>query len=429
MGRRSHGWNLEAVQGQGDGGPPFCAWLLEHIMVVLLQLPAELLEGLKPLTEPQASVWGEAMPQEDSPQADPAPFLETLPSSPNAREELMHGLLLLVATGTSGSGEAPKYAGYDARSRQLLQDAARALGVPWHRMAMREAELARSMRLRLEAVQQTAAAEAAAKRSSKLRTWKRRAAGGAAALASGTLVAVTAGLAAPAVLAGVAALGSGMASIGLVTAGGILTASTVLLAGSAGVVVVTTLFGAGGAGLAAYKMDRRLGAVTEFRFLQPSTSMPPPPVPSTPPTTAAIRHRSPMQSDGYTYSPPAMAVGMDSMDTDTDAPASPEGGSWVAAAGARKVAAAAAARFRLPPSMPTTTSEQTQTADGAAEAGVPPLSGAADGSTAADLMGAGVETAPPTSPASLALREAGVDVSIARGDDGLLVTLTLTPNP
>eukprot|EP00964_Phaeocystis_antarctica_P109769 scaffold74188_cov22-Phaeocystis_antarctica.AAC.1 len=115
-----------------------------------------------------------------------------------------------------------------------------------------------------------------------------------------------------------------------------------------------------------------------------------------------------------------MAVGMDSMDADTDAPASPEGGSWVAAAGARKVAAAAAARFRLPPSMPTTTSEQTQTADGAAEAGVPPLSGAADGSTAADLMGVGVETAPPTSPASLALREAGVDVSIARGDDGLL---------
>ena len=44
----------------------------------------------------------------------------------------MHGLLLLVATGTSGGGEAPKYAGYDARSRQLLQDMARALGVPWH---------------------------------------------------------------------------------------------------------------------------------------------------------------------------------------------------------------------------------------------------------------------------------------------------------
>jgi len=51
----------------------------------------------------------------------------------------MHGLLLLVATGTSGGGEAPKYAGYDARSRQLLQDMARALGVPWHTLARREA--------------------------------------------------------------------------------------------------------------------------------------------------------------------------------------------------------------------------------------------------------------------------------------------------
>ena len=130
MGRRSHGWNLEAVQ-PGSDGPPFCAWLLEHIMVVLLQLPAELLEGLKPLTEPQASVWGEAIPQEAMPPlADPAPFLERLPASASAREELMHGLLLLVATGTSGGGEAPKYAGYDARSRQLLQDMARRNGKP-----------------------------------------------------------------------------------------------------------------------------------------------------------------------------------------------------------------------------------------------------------------------------------------------------------
>ena len=90
------------------------------------------------------------MPQEHSPLADPAPFLEMLPASASAREELMHGLLLLVATGTSGSGVAPKYAGYDARSRQLLQDAARELDVPWHRMAMREGELARSMRLHLQ---------------------------------------------------------------------------------------------------------------------------------------------------------------------------------------------------------------------------------------------------------------------------------------
>lgn len=53
MGHRSSGWNMEAVH-PGTDGKPFCAWLLEHIMVVLLQLPAELLEGLKPLTEPQA---------------------------------------------------------------------------------------------------------------------------------------------------------------------------------------------------------------------------------------------------------------------------------------------------------------------------------------------------------------------------------------
>ena len=75
MGRRSHGWNLEPVH-PGSDGPPFCAWLLEHIMVVLLQLPAELLEGLKPLTEPQASVWGEAMPQEQLPGSGLGLFLQ-----------------------------------------------------------------------------------------------------------------------------------------------------------------------------------------------------------------------------------------------------------------------------------------------------------------------------------------------------------------
>lgn len=70
MGHRSHGWNLEAVH-PGTDGKPFCAWLLEHIMVVLLQLPAELLEGLKPLTEPQAR-----------PEPDPRPHPPPLPLSP-----------------------------------------------------------------------------------------------------------------------------------------------------------------------------------------------------------------------------------------------------------------------------------------------------------------------------------------------------------
>ena len=105
MGRRSAGWNLEPVQ---PGDQPFCAWLLEHIMVVLLQLPAELLEGLKPLTEPSAFALGDA-PPEEHPLADPAPFLQTLPESASAREELMHGLLLLVATGTTGTGEEPQF--------------------------------------------------------------------------------------------------------------------------------------------------------------------------------------------------------------------------------------------------------------------------------------------------------------------------------
>ena len=40
---------------------------VDNVRAAARKLPAELLEGLKPLTEPQASVWGEAMPQEAMP--------------------------------------------------------------------------------------------------------------------------------------------------------------------------------------------------------------------------------------------------------------------------------------------------------------------------------------------------------------------------
>ena len=122
MGRRSHDWNLELVDGAG-GARPFCAWLLEHIMIELLQLPAEQLEGLRPLTEPRAVASGAGAPSDDVHFADPAPFVQLLPVAAAEREVLLHGLLLLVATVTSGTGAA---CGYDARTRQLLQAAMRA---------------------------------------------------------------------------------------------------------------------------------------------------------------------------------------------------------------------------------------------------------------------------------------------------------------
>lgn len=80
---------------------------------------------------------------------------------------------------------------------------------------------------------------------------------GSAGLVAGTLFAVTGGLAAPGIAAGVGAL-VGTASTA---------AAVVALTSTA---AVTTIFGVGGAGLAAYKMHRRSQGLTEFEFQKES---------------------------------------------------------------------------------------------------------------------------------------------------------------
>jgi len=78
---------------------------------------------------------------------------------------------------------------------------------------------------------------------------------GAASVGVGALLAITGGLAAPAIAAAaVVAFGSG----GAVVAGAFAT-----------VTVLGTVFGATGAGLAGYKMSRRTSGLTEFSFEQP----------------------------------------------------------------------------------------------------------------------------------------------------------------
>ncbi|MES1909460.1 MAG: hypothetical protein MHM6MM_002191 [Cercozoa sp. M6MM] len=73
--------------------------------------------------------------------------------------------------------------------------------------------------------------------------------GGAAAV-GGTLMAVTGGLAIPALLAGLGALGVG----------------TTFLAGTVGVALLHSLFATAGIGLAGWRMKRRVGDLEEFRF-------------------------------------------------------------------------------------------------------------------------------------------------------------------
>ena len=101
--------------------------------------------------------------------------------------------------------------------------------------------------------------------------WRKRLAVGAIGVASGVAIGLTAGLATPMVVTGLAAVGSGISGLGGVAAGvgATVSATAAMLSGAVGVTVVTTVFGATGAGLASYKMDRRLGDVKEFEFIQP----------------------------------------------------------------------------------------------------------------------------------------------------------------
>ncbi|OIT33269.1 PREDICTED: transmembrane and coiled-coil domain-containing protein 4-like isoform X1 [Nicotiana attenuata] len=163
--------------------------------------------------------------------------------------------------------ESKKYTrrrrGYDARHRVALRLLATWFDIKWIKVEAIETTVACSA---MALLKEEESKEQSRSPKSSWAKWKRRGIIGAAAVTGGTLLAVTGGLAAPAIAAGFGALAPTLgALVPVIGASGF--AAVASAAGSvAGSVAVAASFGAAGAGLTGSKMARRTGDVDEFEF-------------------------------------------------------------------------------------------------------------------------------------------------------------------
>ena len=142
--------------------------------------------------------------------------------------------------------------GYDARIRTIISSFATRLNIRLSDLEKRYAEQLKKTVEDDKGEKLLDARKPAETRETKAKSRRRIAMISAATVAGAGLCALTAGLAAPLVAAGVGTVFGGGAAV---------------LGSATGIAVITTLFGAAGGGLVGYKMKRRIGGLEEFRFV------------------------------------------------------------------------------------------------------------------------------------------------------------------
>lgn len=190
-------------------------------------------------SSPWNSLFGGPSAQPEAPSTAADNQSASVEETKNFRLDVMKELLWFTVKGI----------GYDARARTLFRRLAQVMNIPWRDITAVEGEIGRA----LFAEATTMPLEKFSQKLN-LRDWKRNAVIGAAAVTGGALLAVTGGLAAPAIAGSLLALGEAGAVVGAAVG----TAS--------GVTATSVLFGAAGAGVVGKKTDTRTRGVQEFQF-------------------------------------------------------------------------------------------------------------------------------------------------------------------